>query len=198
MHRRLAGLIPAARSRAAHGCRLAVRMAVGYRVVLAGRRCGCGMGFEIERKFLLCGDGWQSLASGRSSIRQAYLSSAGKASVRVRIKDDVLATLTIKSRAAGLRRLELEYSIPVTDAEALLELRDGAVIEKVRHIVQCGGATWEVDVFGSENTGLVIAEIELQSAHQDVALPDWIGTEVTGQAQYYNNALAQRPYRMWS
>ncbi|MCZ7641912.1 MAG: hypothetical protein M5U33_03040 [Pseudorhodoplanes sp.] len=52
-------------------------------------------------------------------------------------------------------------------------------------------------MFGGENTGL-IAEIELQSAHQDVALPDWIGTEVTGQAQYYNNALAQRPYRMWS
>lgn len=175
-----------------------MRTVVGYRVVMAEWRCGCGMGFEIERKFLLRSDGWQLLAGGRSSIRQAYLSSAGKASVRVRIKDDVLATLTIKSCAAGLRRLELEYSIPVPDAEALLDLRDGAVIEKVRHIVQCDGAAWEIDVFGGENAGLVIAEIELQSAHQNVALPDWIGTEVTGQVQYYNNVLAQRPYRMWS
>ncbi|MBZ0140074.1 MAG: CYTH domain-containing protein [Pseudorhodoplanes sp.] len=156
------------------------------------------MGFEIERKFLLRGDGWQQMASGRSSIRQAYLSSGSKASIRVRIKDNASATLAIKSRPVDLRRLELEYPIPVLDAEALLQLRDGAVIEKVRHIVPCDGAIWEVDVFCGENAGLVIAEIELRSAGQGVVLPDWIGAEVTGQPQYYNSALVRRPYASWS
>jgi adenylate cyclase len=156
------------------------------------------MSFEIERKFLVHGDDWQRLATGRSSIRQAYLSSNGKASIRVRIKGDGTATLSIKSRPADLRRLELEYAIPVLEAEALMQLRQGAVIEKVRYLIPHGDLAWEVDVFEGENLGLVIAEIELRHESQHVELPPWIGTEVTGQPQYYNSSLVQRPFRSWS
>jgi adenylate cyclase len=144
------------------------------------------------------GDAWQRLATGRSSIRQAYLSSNGKASIRVRIKGDGTATLSIKSRPVDLRRLELEYAIPTLEAEALMQLRQGSVIEKVRYVIPHGELAWEVDVFEGENLGLVIAEIELRHERQQIELPPWIGTEVTGQQQYYNSALVQRPFCSWS
>ena len=156
------------------------------------------MGIEIERKFLVKDDGWRALATGQARIRQAYLALGGKATIRVRVKDDRAATLTIKSRSAKLRRLELEYPIPVDDAEALIGLRRGAVIEKTRHLVPYAGATWEVDVFAGENAGLIIAEVELP--HEDVRpeLPPFVGAEVTGRAEYYNSGLATRPYGSWA
>ncbi len=155
------------------------------------------MAYEIERKFLVCGDTWRELATEQAVIRQAYLKTDGKASIRVRIKNATTATLTIKSRAPDLRRLELEYSIPVLEAEALLQLREGAVIDKVRHVIPWGNLAWEVDVFAGENSGLVIAEIELRDPQQRFETPDWIGAEVTGQPQYYNSSLCERPFRWW-
>ena len=156
------------------------------------------MSFEIERKFLVRGDDWRALAISHTPIRQAYLASDGKASIRVRIRGDSTATLTIKSRPVDLRRLELEYDIPVLEAEALLQLRQGSIVEKVRHVIPCGDLAWEIDVFSGENLGLIVAEIELRHEHQHVDLPPWIGPEVTGQPQYYNSALVQRPFGSWS
>ena len=156
------------------------------------------MSFEIERKFLVRGNDWQDLATSHASIRQAYLTTNGKASIRVRIKGERDASLTVKSRDAGLRRLELEYPIPILEAEALMQLRQGFVIEKVRHVVPWGDLAWEIDVFSGDNDGLVIAEIELRHEQQHFELPPWLGVEVTGQAQYYNSALAQRPFRSWA
>jgi|SRR5580704_761166 adenylate cyclase len=158
---------------------------------------GVRVSFEIERKFLVCGNEWLNLATSHRAIRQAYLNLNGKASVRVRIQDGG-ATLSIKSRPAELRRLELEYPIPVLEAEALIGLRQGAVIEKVRHLVPWHDLVWEIDVFSGENDGLIIAEIELRHEHQAIDLPSWITTEVTGQAAYYNSDLVQRPFSSWS
>jgi adenylate cyclase len=155
--------------------------------------------FEIERKFLVCGEGWKKLATSQILIRQAYLSFRSKASIRVRIKDNRVATLSIKSRSAELRRLELEYSIPTLEAEALMQLREGGVIEKTRHLVPDHGLVWEIDVFAGDNGGLVIAEVELQNEHQAIKeMPSWIGREVTSHAQYYNSFLTQRPFATWS
>src|SRR5262245_50782611 len=155
------------------------------------------MSFEIKRKFLVRGNEWEKLATRRTSLRQAYLACNGKASIRIRIKDDGAATLTVKSRPADLRRLELEYDIPVLEAQALIKLRH-SIIEKVRYVIPCGDLAWEVDVFSGDNYGLVIAEIELRDEHQHVELPPWIGAEITGQPQYYNSSLVQRPFCSWS
>jgi adenylate cyclase len=155
------------------------------------------MPFEIERKFLVRGDAWRNLATERHHIRQAYLASQGKASIRVRIRDKDGATLTIKSRTPKRRRLELEYPIPVLEAEALIALRQGSVIEKDRCIVPHLANTWEVDVFAGENVGLVIAEVELRDEHESLVLPPWTGLEVTGRAQYYNGSLALHPFTDW-
>ena len=158
------------------------------------------MSFEIERKFLVSGDGWRDLVTTRIPIRQAYLSSDGKASIRVRIKGEGVATLSIKSRPVDLRRLELESSIPVLEAEALIQLRHGLVIEKVRHVVPWGGLAWEIDVFSGENAGLVIAEIELRDEHQHIGTSNgrvMAYSGLTGQRADYNSALVQHPFAAW-
>jgi adenylate cyclase len=156
------------------------------------------MSFEIERKFLVRDDEWRQLATKRMDIRQAYLAWENKASVRIRIIDNSSATLTVKSRPVELRRLELEYEIPVLEAEALIPLRQGSIVEKVRYRFPCGDLAWEVDVFSGENAGLVIAEIELRHEHQPIELPSWIGEEVTGQPPYYNGSLAHHPFCSWA
>jgi adenylate cyclase len=155
------------------------------------------MPFEIERKFLVRSDTWRNLATERHHIRQAYLASQGKASIRVRIRNRDVAALTIKSRTPERRRLELEYPIPVLEAEALIALRQGSVIEKDRYIVPHLDKMWEVDVFAGENARLVIAEIELRDENERVVLPPWVGLEVTGQAPYYNSSLAVHPFSGW-
>jgi adenylate cyclase len=156
------------------------------------------MGFEIERKFLVRDDNWRNSVIRQIKIRQAYLDSDANVSIRVRIRDNNSATLTLKTRWSKLSRREFEYDIPTADAEELISLRQGNIVEKVRYIVPAGELIWEIDVFSGENLGLVIAEIELPSQSHHIELPPWIGTEITGQDQYYNGTLAQRSYRSWS
>jgi adenylate cyclase len=155
------------------------------------------MGFEIERKFLLRSDSWRNSAIRHTKIRQAYLDLNAKVSIRVRIKDDGSATLTLKSRSSKLRRREFEYAIPTSDAEELILLRRGHIVEKVRYIVPCGNLNWEIDVFSGENLGLVTAEIELLDESHQIELPPWIGSEITGHDRYYSGTLAQHPYGSW-
>lgn len=154
------------------------------------------MGVEIERKFLVEGDAWRAGVTATRRIRQAYLSNGGAASVRIRLVDEQKARLTIKSKdksgEPALSRAEFEYPVPFEDALAMLDLRKGRIIDKIRHLIPAGnGRTWEVDVFGGAHEGLVLAEIELESADEEIALPDWIDREVTGDPRYGNVALAQ-------
>jgi|SRR5262245_4561154 len=155
------------------------------------------MAFEIERKFLVRGQEWRSFAQAETRLRQAYLAAGDKCSTRVRIKDDVAASVTIKAKGAGLRRLEVEYPISLIDGEALMSLRQSSLIEKVRHQVPWRQHTWEIDVFGGDNAGLIVAEIELRDERESFERPPWLGLEVTGQPRYYNSSLAQRPYASW-
>lgn len=149
--------------------------------------------FEIERKFLVRDASWKAAATQSTRIRQAYLRTDAEATVRVRIREGRPATLTVKSQAVGISRAEFEYEIPLADAEAMFALRHGIVIEKVRHLVPVDGLVWEVDVFEGAHAGLVIAEVELTSPTQAVALPPWVGKEVSEDAAYYNSALARGP-----
>jgi len=153
------------------------------------------MAKEIERKFLVSGDGWRTEAP--LLIRQAYLSVDPARSVRVRLVGD-RALLTIKGLSKGASRDEFEYAIPVTDAAYLLEhlcLRPR--IEKYRHRQVFAGMLWEVDEFLGDNAGLVLAEVELDSEDQPFERPPWLGREVTGDARFFNSSLALRPWRAW-
>jgi adenylate cyclase len=154
------------------------------------------MGVEIERKFLLCGDGWRALGQP-VLLRQGYLSSQRERVVRVRIEGGA-AMLTIKGISVGASRGEWEYPIPLADAEQLLDgLCEQPLVEKYRRRIDFGGMVWEVDEFLGANAGLVVAEIELESEQQAFARPDWIGAEVTDDARYFNSSLIRHPYSQW-
>lgn len=155
------------------------------------------MALEIERKFLVTGDGWKPLAVRRRRLRQAYLRRDGRLSIRIRIDGDRAAYLTIKSAETSRSRNEYEYTIPLRDAEELAAFRDGALVVKTRHNVPFAGLEWEVDEFEADNAGLVLAEVELGDSAQAIDLPPWIGPEVTHDPRYYNAALAGRPWSTW-
>ncbi|MCE7032426.1 CYTH domain-containing protein [Lysobacter sp. GX 14042] len=162
------------------------------------------MAIEIERKFLVSGDGWRAAAHEVLPMAQGYLNDASsldsgamRASVRLRISGD-RAWLNIKSHEAGRSRQEFEYPVPVADARALLGLCVGGTVDKRRHLVRHGGHLWEVDEFLGDNAGLVVAEIELDSPDEDFERPDWLGAEVTDDTRYYNLALASEPYGRWA
>ena len=42
----------------------------------------------------------------------------------------------------------------------------GAIIDKTRHLVQFQGNAWEIDEFHGDNSGLIVAEIELETAKE--------------------------------
>ena len=154
------------------------------------------MGQEIERKFLVAGGGWRKSAK-RSRLSQGYLYSGKDKSVRVRIEDG-RGTVTIKGPTRRASRAEYEYSIPAKDARELLSrLCEKPLIEKIRFRVKYAGLLWEIDEFGGDNRGLVVAEVELRRAGQKVALPPWIGAEVTNDPRYLNANLFKKPYRRW-
>ena len=149
------------------------------------------MSTEIERKYLVVSDAWRRKATGHSHIVQGYLARGRRSTIRVRIKDDKQATLTIKSRERGSSRSEFEYRIALKDARALLELCGKSRIEKQRYIVPHGKLVWEIDVF-VDPEDLVIAEIELERADQEIKLPKWVGEDVTDDPRYRNSALADK------
>jgi adenylate cyclase len=152
------------------------------------------MGIEIERKFLVQGDEWRRHAG--VSIRQGYLVRERERTVRVRLADR-RATLTIKAGANALKRLEFEYEIPSDDAMELLKLCEH-VIEKTRRVVDVETTRWEVDEFGGDNAGLVVAEVELDHENAAFHKPSWIGREVTHDSRYLNSELAAHPFRTWT
>lgn len=155
------------------------------------------MALEIERKFLVISDAWRAQAYSRELLRQGYLESGERSSIRVRTAGDK-AWLNLKARRSGMTRLEFEYPIPLADADEILdELCKGPRVEKYRHLIAVGAHTWEVDEFLGDNQGLVVAEIELSEEAESFERPAWLGEEVTHDERYYNFNLAKRPYREW-
>lgn len=154
------------------------------------------MPVEIERKFLVENDAWRREAGPGRRICQGHVSKDGQSSVRVRRVSDK-AYLTVKGARAGITRAEFEYEIPVEHAEEMLQtLCTKPLLEKTRYCVIHNGVTWEVDVFVGPVEGLVIAEVELSNADQPVSMPDWIGTEVTGDPRYRSSAITTAPHNV--
>ena len=144
---------------------------------------------EIERKYLVTSDSYKQMAVAHYHICQGYISREKTGTVRVRITNDK-AYLTIKGKpvAGHFARYEWEKEILVKEAEELMKLCQGTIIDKTRWIVPAmeEGLKWEVDEFHGKHDGLVVAEIELESEDQVVVLPAFIGKEVTDDPQYYN------------
>lgn len=153
------------------------------------------MAVEIERKFLVVSDAWRDGPPG-VRMAQGYLSREPGRTVRVRIAGDK-GFLTIKGPVSGISRAEFEYEIPADEARELLAMCPRPWIDKIRHERRHDGRCWEVDEFLGDNAGLVVAEIELDDAAAEFALPAWAGREVSDDPRYFNSRLAVAPWREW-
>ncbi len=156
------------------------------------------MHIETERKFLVKDDSYKAGATCSHRITQGYICRDKGRTVRVRLCDDK-AYLTIKGAgsASGMSRYEWEKEISADDARDLFLLCQCGIIDKTRHIVPYDGKVFEVDEFHGENSGLVMAEIELASEDEAFSRPAWLGKEVTGDRRYYNSMLVSAPYSGW-
>ncbi|SOD15165.1 CYTH domain-containing protein [Pedobacter xixiisoli] len=155
------------------------------------------MAVEIEHKYLVLENIWdKEVAHDHMVIRQGYLQTDPNKTIRVRTKGPQ-GYLTIKGKAVGASRPEFEYEIPVEEANELLNHFCTNLIDKTRYYVVYEGKTWEVDVFGGLNEGLVVAEIELSSEGETYSLPSWAGENVTTDMRYANSNLTINPFSMW-
>lgn len=153
------------------------------------------MPLEIERKFLVNTEKWAPKVQGTLLV-QAYLSVDPNPTVRVRIAGEK-AFLTIKGRTKTISRPEFEYEVPIEEAQEMMKLAISFPVEKIRYEVMHEGFLWEVDVFSGKNSGLVIAELELESENQAFPRPDWLSDEVSGDVKYYNSYLSEHPFQEW-
>ncbi len=153
---------------------------------------------EIERKFLVKNRDFIHQSKSKHSIKQGFLSTHKKRTVRIRILDNKgFITIKGKSDKKGLVRLEWEKEIPLNEAKQLLKLCKKPILSKTRYLIDFKGSLFEIDVFKKKNKGLIIAEIELDNKNQSFEKPDWLGKEVTGEIKYYNSVLSKQPYKDW-
>jgi adenylate cyclase len=155
------------------------------------------MGLEIERKFLIDHEKWGKVTKPEAcNLKQGYILSEERKTIRIRV-DDEQAYITIKGATLGITRSEFEYIIPHKDGVELLQQFAVSYIEKARYCITVGNKVWEVDVFGGDNAGLIVAEIELDHEDEQFLLPEWVADEVTRDERYYNSNLSVHPYKNW-
>ena len=100
--------------------------------------------------------------------------------------------LTYKARISDDTSLELEWNVEEGMARRLLAKGPFPSVEKTRYVFTgSDGLSWEIDEFEGALAGLVLAEVELSSSSQAVALPPWVGQEITGLRSWSNRALAE-------
>ncbi|MGB1475449.1 MAG: CYTH domain-containing protein [Candidatus Poseidoniaceae archaeon] len=170
------------------------------------------MGVEIERRFLVDGRYDKPWRTGnQSDMNQHYLSNVshidGKilwqgiqlveedgvlenlTTWRIRLSDDK-ATLTAKGRRIGATATEYNWDVPIEIYDSL-PLDGLPSVKKIRHYWNGeDGLLWEVDEYEGSISGLIIAEVELESEDQEVILPNWLGLELTHLKGWSNASLS--------
>ena len=150
------------------------------------------MNKEIERRFLVFSDRIPKLSRGQKII-QGYLSLDPP--IRTRIKEQK-ASINVKFSDNFLTRTEFEYKIPLKDAEFLLTKTQYKIV-KTRYLLKLNGKIWEIDFFEGQNSGLVIAEVELPAVDARLQKPLWLNKEITCDPRFLNVNLAVKPYTKW-
>jgi CYTH domain-containing protein len=149
------------------------------------------MSFEIERKFLVVNDNWRASVIDCDLLRDGLISECNGAQVRVRLGRKG-ARLAVKSSRTGASRLEFEYDVARADAEEMLITVCGdRIVEKTRYTVDHSACAWVVDVYAGLLSGIVLAEIELETEDQYFQRPDWIGQEVTDNPRFHKTTIAR-------
>ncbi len=149
---------------------------------------------EIERKWLLSALPPHARTAPVMELAQGYL--PGESLVerirRVGTAGAVRWVRTVKL-GRGIARIEVEEDASESLGEALYALTVGRRVTKRRYTVPEGTHHWEIDEFTDRT--LVVAELELGSALENVTLPPWLAPyvvrEVTGERAFTNWQLAR-------
>ena len=172
---------------------------------------------EIERRFLVDGRNDKPWQGGEYiEIQQYYLSEVtyenGEVAWcnqmlvkdnrdlgdvrtwRIRHRTDKNGTkiiLTTKGKRIGATATEFEWELPFKTYEKL-NFEGLPTVVKTRYLWKGDdGLLWEVDEFEGSLSGLVIAEVELESQDQHVTIPSWTGLELTHLKGWSNASLAE-------
>ena len=114
----------------------------------------------------------------------------GEWTARIRYSDSS-TLLTMKGPRVRATAVELEWQIERARGEEVFRLGDFPSIKKTRYNWRANdGMLWEVDEFEGVLSGLVLAEVELQSEETPIEIPSWVGREITGEGSLSNAALA--------
>ncbi|MCR4674128.1 MAG: CYTH domain-containing protein [Lachnospiraceae bacterium] len=148
---------------------------------------------EIEKKFLI-----QSLddvpgdisSYSYHDLEQGYLCTAPVLRVR---KED--ATYYCTYKGSGMMSRE-EYNLPLTKEayDHLIKKSDGIIITKRRYLIPLDKhLTCELDVFGGDYEGLLLAEVEFSSEEEALSFqpPKWFGEDVTFDSRYHNSNMSK-------
>ena len=154
------------------------------------------MCIEIERRFLIKNNDWEKLIIRKTNIIQGYLSSYSEYwIVRIRSEDN-LFKLTLKKHIAKSKNFEFEYDIPKKEGDMIISEIKNLII-KERFYLLVNEKEWIVDRFKGENFPLQIAEVELQTIDEQINLPDFLSTEITGLKKFSNFELSSKPFSSW-
>ena len=154
------------------------------------------MCIEIERRFLIKNNDWEKLINRKSDIVQGYLSSYSEDwIVRIRLEDN-LYKFTLKKHITKAKNFEFEYVIPTKEGEIIMsEIRNPIVKERFYLLFE--EKEWIVDRFKGKNFPLEIAEVELKTIDEEIDLPSFLSTEITGLKKFSNFELANKPFSHW-
>lgn len=153
-----------------------------------------GAGVEIERKYLLSRLPPEAKDAPVEAIEQGFL--PGRTLIerlrRSTTADGTKYLRTVKT-GSGLVRTEIEEETTADVFAAMWPLTKGKRLTKRRYALADAGHVWQIDDFTDRK--LVLAEIELTSAREEVVIPDWLNRclvrEVTGDVEYLNYTLAR-------
>lgn len=156
---------------------------------------------EIERKYLIKMPDMEKLEKtenyGWSEIEQIYVEDTmdgmfGR--IRKRGKNGVYKYFkTFKKDVTAVTRIEIESEISEKEYSDLKQRRRRGfgIINKVRHVFDYKGLTFELDVFPFWKDKAFL-EAEVSSEDTEIPIPDFIEVikEVTDDISYRNSALA--------
>ena len=154
------------------------------------------MCIEIERRFLIKNNDWEKLINRKTDIIQGYLSSESDSwMIRIRSEDN-LFQLTLKKYIAKSKNFEFEYEIPKKEGEIIISEIKNPII-KERFYLRFKEKEWIIDRFKEKNFPLEIAEVELKSIDEQIYLPSFLSTEITGLKKFSNFELSNKPFSSW-
>ena len=155
------------------------------------------MCIEIERRFLIKNNDWEQLINHKADIIQGYLSSSSDGwIVRIRSENNIFK-LTLKKHIRKSKFFEFEYEIPQREGEMIISKIKNPII-KERFYLLFQDKEWIIDQFKGKNFPLEIAEVELKTIGEQINLPSFLSTEITGLKNFSNFELSSKPFSSWN